>query len=855
MENILFFGDSLTAGYGLKDASAESVPALIGKYIRAAKLNFNVINAGLSGDTSAGGLRRIDYWLDRPVAVFVLELGINDIIRGVDPGTTLNNLQAILDKVKFKYPAVKIALMGMQIPAFIPSPFALRFNAIYPELAGVAGKPDLNLPDRLHPSAKGYESDDLSTEPIWLNKISEEDLNQFREQLRVHVASKGKTPFAQEICFLHTDGQKHYFVFTGRIVQWNKKQPVLMLGSYFDMTSQRETENELARVKRFLNKTNNASEVGGWEINMDTMQVVWTLGTRRIFGLPDDFMPERDNFIQFFKEGKDRQELKEAFENAVNKGLSYDLELRVINAYDEEVWTRTIGQPEFEDGRCVRVFGIFQDITLQKRNAERLTMKQRQLEAFISSAPAAIAMLDRDYNYIAASKIWMGSYHIDVSTIIGKNHFEVFHEISDEWKGYMARCLQGESFKMEEDQFVRRDGKLEWLRWEIKPWYEAPGQVGGIILFTDLITEKKKAQEELVYAKEQAEIALQAKSRFLSVMSHEIRTPMNAVIGFSNLLLENPRQDQEEYLKLLKFSADNLMVIINDILNLSKIEEGMVNLELIDFNLKELLENIYAINRQVISSKNIDLRLNYDKKLPSFVKGDSVRLGQIITNLVNNAVKFTDSGGVTIIAKMAGIGIPEDKQEHVFGIFTQASTETTRKFGGIGLGLAICRRLVELMGGKIKIRSKVGEGSSFYFTLKLKKADSFVSETPVAGNISDQNYKNSVVKRYLQQWGVECDVAENGEKALQMVAEHDYDLILMDLQMPVMDGYEAANKIRQMDGVRYTTIPIIAITASLVGDVKQAVVTSGMNSWISKPFNPGELFEIIKKYARVKIAR
>jgi acyl-CoA thioesterase-1 len=170
MENILFFGDSLTAGYGLKDASAESVPALIGKYIRAAKLNFNVINAGLSGDTSAGGLRRIDYWLDRPVAVFVLELGINDIIRGVDPGTTLNNLQAILDKVKFKYPAVKIALMGMQIPAFIPSPFALRFNAIYPELAvknqipflpfflqGVAGKPDLNLPDRLHPSAKGYE--------------------------------------------------------------------------------------------------------------------------------------------------------------------------------------------------------------------------------------------------------------------------------------------------------------------------------------------------------------------------------------------------------------------------------------------------------------------------------------------------------------------------------------------------------------------------------------------------------------------------------------------------------------------------------------------------------------------------
>lgn len=735
----------------------------------------------------------------------------------------------------------------------------------------------------------GFTSDELNTSPIWSQKIPDVNLELFKQQLQSHIKSHATDPFAQEVCFLYKGGKKRYFVFTGRIVQWDNDQPLLMIGSYFDMTSQRETEKELSRVKRFLTKTSDSSEVGGWEINMNTMQVTWTLGTRQIFGLPEDFIPDKDNFAQFFKESPDRQLLKDAFEEAVTKGKSYDLELRVINAADEEIWTRTIGQPEFENGRCIRVYGIFQDITTQKRDAEKLAMKQLQLEAFISSAPAAIAMLDKSYNYIAASKIWMASYNIDVSTIIGKNHLQIFHEISEEWKGYMARCLKGESFKMEEDQFTRRDGKLEWLRWEIKPWYEAPGQVGGIILFTELITEKKRAQEELIKAKEQAEIALQAKSRFLSVMSHEIRTPMNAVIGFSNLLLENPRDDQQEYLNLLKFSADNLMVIINDILSLSKIEEGMVILELIDFNLKELLENIYAINKAVITGKNITLQLNYDKKLPSFVKGDSVRLGQIISNLVNNAVKFTDTGGVTITAKMVvehhgyssvyfevrdtGIGIPEDKQDHVFGIFTQASTETTRKFGGIGLGLAICRRLVELMGGKIKIKSKLGEGSAFYFTLKLKKAGAAAPATKLQGSVSvkDSNSRDTirgtrlllaednainvlVVKRYLELWGVEFDVVENGEKAVQLVAENDYDLILMDLQMPVMDGYEAAMKIRQMKEKKYSTIPIIAITASLVGDIKQAVINSGMNSWISKPFNPGELFEIIKNYSRAKIA-
>jgi PAS domain S-box-containing protein len=735
---------------------------------------------------------------------------------------------------------------------------------------------DIVLMERL-----GYSKTELSSQPIWLNKITAENERQLYKQINLHIDSHAAIPFTQEVCFKHGDNTIQCYLFTGRIVQWNAvNEPLLMLGSFVNITSQREILCELKRMQGFLNKTNQAAMIGAWEIDMETFKVNWTQVTRNIFGVADDFEPEKGNFIHFFTNG-DGDILNDAFHAAVGEGKPYDLELRVNNARGEELWTRTIGQPEFENGVCIRVYGIFQDITKQKRDEEKLRLKKAQLEAFIGSAPAALAMLDRDFNYIAASKIWMASYGVEVSAIIGKNHLEVFHEISEEWKDYMRRCLNGESFKKEEDTFIRRDGKLEWLRWEIKPWYESPGQVGGILLFTDLITDKKAAQEELVRAKEQAEAALQAKSRFLSVMSHEIRTPMNAVIGFSNLLMENARDDQQEYLKLLKFSADNLMVIINDILNLSKIEEGMINFESVDFNLKEVLENIYAINKPITSGKSIALKLEYDKALPFIIKGDAVRLGQVITNLLNNAIKFTAAGQISIKAKLVdqdddsvniyfevkdtGIGIPEEKQDYIFEIFTQASSETTRKFGGIGLGLAICRRLVELMGGHIKVKSKMGFGSSFSFSLVMKKGEfkqgmiiakkeDYKTSTALNGVrllLAEDNAINVlVVKRYLQQWGVICDVAEHGQAALEMIADENYELVLMDLQMPVMDGYEASKQIRLMSNTNKAMVPVVAITASLVGDIWEGIVDSGMNDYISKPFNPEELFEKIKKYTR-----
>ncbi|MBD1395231.1 ATP-binding protein [Mucilaginibacter glaciei] len=726
--------------------------------------------------------------------------------------------------------------------------------------------------------ALGYSETELATDPDWQVKVPDSDKQQFLISLQNHVKSRGQVVFAQEVRFLNLHGKTEYFLFTGKVIKWNVyNEPLSMRIIYINITAQKEAEKEILRLKDFLDKTTQVAMVGGWELDMATEQVTWSGVTRQIFGVPESFVPERTSATTFFKEGFDRDSLKQAFVEAVTEGKTYDLELRIINTRGEERWTRTIGQPEFKNGKCVRLNGIFQDITNHKQDQERLATKNQQLEKFINAAPVSIAMFDREMRYMAASHIWMASYKLDVTTIIGKSHYDVFFEIPDVWREYLKRGLAGEVIKIEEDSFIRRDGKQEWLRWEIRPWFEAPGVVGGIIMFTELITERKLVKEELIRARDLAEEAVLAKSRFLSVMSHEIRTPMNAVIGFTNLLLNDPRPDQLEYLKPLKFSADNLMVIINDILSLSKAEEGKIELENVAFDLGELIQNIYATNKPFTNDKRLSFIVNYDSRVPGLIIGDPVRLGQIITNLVNNAIKFTATGKITIVVKVlredsgmvelnfavkdSGIGIPGDKQAYIFQLFTQASSETTRQYGGTGLGLAICQRLAELMGGKITVQSEPGEGSVFSFTLMFPKGrPAMAKETAVDAKkltgtlkglsilITEDNPLNvMLLKRYLQQWGAECDVAENGEIALTMVKLKNYNLVLMDVQMPVMDGYETTRAIRNLPEQRYADMPIIALTANVLADVRETILASGMNDGLSKPFNVNELYEMINR--------
>lgn len=390
--------------------------------------------------------------------------------------------------------------------------------------------------------------------------------------------------------------------------------------------------------------------------------------------------------------------------------------------------------------------------------------------------------------------------------------------------------------------------------------------------------------KDLEQAKLVAEKSSQAKAEFLSVMSHEIRTPMNAVVNMTNFLLQDqPKENQVENLNVLKFSADNLLAIINDVLDFNKIESGKIVFEETPFDMCRLMDSIkysmeaYATNKEA-NGKNIVLKTSCDASLDHLLIGDPSRLTQVLNNLISNAMKFTEKGTVffnikTITdneketelcfeVKDTGIGIALDKQTYIFEMFTQASTDTTRKFGGTGLGLAISQKLITLQGSTIELESELGKGSTFSFKLTFQKGELVQQErkgeqttpaTSVLQGVSvlvvEDNVINvMVVKKFLQKWGVVITRAADGIEAIEAIKSHQFDLVLMDIHMPNMDGYTATQHIRAMEGTYYQQVPIIALTASALADDRNKVFACGMNDIIVKPFVPNELYATMNKY-------
>jgi PAS domain S-box-containing protein len=426
----------------------------------------------------------------------------------------------------------------------------------------------------------------------------------------------------------------------------------------------------------------------------------------------------------------------------------------------------------------------------------------------------------------------------------------------------MAFYLSNEVF---ESSFLCASGKEFWLLCTTAPLYDGFGKIdGGVIVVFD-ITARKKLEQEMKEARRAAEAGLELRKTILANVSHELRTPVNAIVGMSALLSSTPlNEQQKEYLKTMRFSSDGLLVLIDDLLDVSRIEAGKVELEEIEFSIKQNFEELTKSLKLRAIEKGLHFTWSIDDRIESNLLGDVHRLNQVVTNLINNAVKFTQQGSVRLQISLksnldekqeilfsvsdTGIGIAAERQAAVFQAFAQEDSSTTRKYGGTGLGLSISKKIVEMMGGELSLQSEKNVGTTFSFTLLFNKAALKLEQqkefTPdLQGSrillVEDNKINQFLANALLVSWNASVEISEDGLDAVERMKNNGFDLVLMDLQMPLMDGFEATEQIRQ---TLQSTVPIIGLSANALNGERERSLEMGMNDYVSKPFQPEMLY-------------
>lgn len=512
------------------------------------------------------------------------------------------------------------------------------------------------------------------------------------------------------------------------------------------------------------------------------------------------------------------------------------------------------------------------------RNTKKLGEKQEFLDAVYNTSLDAVFIVDARSKIITDTNLQ--SVHLfdvkDNTALLNKSIANYIKDFDEQLEVVKIFANQEEAWKGE--LTCRTASGSEFPGYVSIVPFENGEQTLKKISILD-ITDIKKAQAELVVAKDKAEFAMNAKSKFLSNMSHELRTPLNGIIGTANLLLDEASMpEQKEHFSLLKYSSEHMLNLINDVLDISKIEAEMMHLEKSGFNLKTFFDKIQSLYTNQFATKKIQLLFEIDERLDRYFLGDETRLSQVMSNLISNALKFTDNGNVIVSANLinanskqaaiyfsvkdSGLGITEQQQKIIFNSFTQADTTTTRKFGGTGLGLSISKNIIELYKGELKVESKKGGGSNFYFTIKLDlqlNNKNFVNEHIVSTLVSLNNVKvliaedNQVnmliARKFLQKWNIQPTEALNGVEALEMFHKNNFDILLIDLEMPEKDGYETVAAIREIN----EHIPVIAFTAAVYDNMHADLVSKGFTDYIQKPFRPEDLHRKLSMYAPAKV--
>lgn len=652
-----------------------------------------------------------------------------------------------------------------------------------------------------------------------------------------------------------------------------------------------EKTEALEKEQLKLSEAQKLSHIGNWEWEIKENTITWSDELYRIYELDPQKNKISSEKINEMMHAADREYVKRVISESKRTLAPFSVYYRIV--LPGKIKTiHSLGKIiTSETGEPVRLVGTDQDVTdrVREEELEKLVLAATQSynSVIITDTSGKIEWVNEGFTKLTGYKL----------NEVMNTHGELFKQ--DPGTKWSERDQHFESVIKEkkpitfESKNFTKDHKEYWIITTLTPVIGKSGEVERIIAIDSDITSRKEMEEELmnankiaehslmkgnkalnqlIKAKKELEDSMKVKEQFLANMSHEIRTPMNAIVGFTNIILKTKlNKELEQYINAIKISGENLLVIINDILDFSKIQSGKFVFEQIELRVSQVILTLTEIILNKAIEKNIKLTKKIDKNIPDCLIGDPTRLSQILLNLVGNAIKFTEQGEVKItvdlISEMdnnvelkfsvidTGIGISPDNLSLIFEGFTQASNETTRKYGGTGLGLTIVKQLVELQGGTISVKSEVAKGSAFSFNLKFKKSlsestkknivkEDFKKEDFKELNIllvEDNLFNQILAKKVLTDWKWNVEVAENGLIALKKIEKNNFDLVLMDIQMPEMDGYETTRTIRKMPDLNKAGIPIIAMTAHALSGEAEKCINAGMNEYISKPFDPKQL--------------
>jgi PAS domain S-box-containing protein len=658
----------------------------------------------------------------------------------------------------------------------------------------------------------------------------------------------------------------------------------------------RRTEEELRISRERFELAMLGSRDGVWDWDLRTNQVYYSPRWKSMLGYEDH---QIRNHFEVWEEllHPDDRERSLAAVHAYLEGRApvYELEHRLRHKDGSYRWILTRGVALRDaEGKPYRMAGSHTDITERKQAEQALRDSEALYHSLVETLPLNVFRKDLQSRFTFGNKLFCQTLGKPLEQFIGKTDFDFYPaELAEKYRLDDRRVIEQREILNDVEEHYKPDGEKIYVQVLKTPVYDSRGEVIGTqAIFWD-VSDRRRAMEEMRNAKEAAESANRAKSAFLANMSHEIRTPMNAIIGMTELVLETElNAEQREYLDLVKKSADSLLAVINDILDFSKVEAGRLELDTVAFSLRDHIGDTLNTLAPRAYQKGLELASHVTADVPETLLGDPLRLGQILVNLVGNALKFTERGEVVVTVSReqgaedsrhnghdtgplhqraeactlhfsvrdTGIGVPPDKRDLIFDPFTQADGSTTRQYGGTGLGLAIARRLVEMMGGRIWIDSEPGKGSTFHFTARLgiqKEPTDHAVPVEVASIqgmpvlVVDDNATNRrILEEMLSHWQMRATSVDSGPAALDVLVQaahsgEPFPLVLLDVQMPGMDGYMLAERIRQLPGIAGPTL-LLLTSSSQAGEIARRKEL-GINVALSKPIKQADLWKAIMR--------